>query len=544
MNLKSQTGSTFLGLLAATVVVGGAMAGYAILLKQSLNASVDLQLSTERDELVKLLASYAHNPDYLARTAALNPIFKACYDWNNTNTASNCRTNLPQPDGSFSPAPTSIAFFDPTGRQIAGTGSSANGRLVPSNPIRYGRNGQPCAPGAAASSTCFYEVTAYFTAICPPAANTVTPAATCVRTGDVQVQFVVNQSSARLPAQLFPIKNKATNDLSMGWTPTTGSCPQGFTMTGIDKSGYPVCIVKTSANCPAGTFLYAFDPSTTNNNVQCRSIAAVCPQGWHWQGLNKNNSNVLINSTTGDAPGYCVLDHAKSCTNIGKPIGFVTKVDFNQQTVDCAMPNYLTCGQNMVQQGNNPDGSPICIFWTSALPTENTRLYNINDSVTWVTNAFTNMRQDACRQQPPKGIRTIGAFSNNWKNANPSLPPDGYPLCNHPPSDYNGDDIPDLVVGAGKDGGPRVEVLSGAGNVDNYNPLANFFAYDPNLRMGVVVGLTDVDGDGLADVLTLPNTPGGGPDLGIFYGPDWHNNNHRFVIDTTGNLRCGWSVGP
>ncbi len=66
--------------------------------------------------------------------------------------------------------------------------------------------------------------------------------------------------------------------------------------------------------------------------------------------------------------------------------------------------------------------------------------------------------------------------------------------------DVNGDGLADVITGAGAGGGPHVRVLSGAG----LTQLASFYAYPSNFGGGVRVGSLDVDGDGHSDVLTSP----------------------------------------
>ena len=78
--------------------------------------------------------------------------------------------------------------------------------------------------------------------------------------------------------------------------------------------------------------------------------------------------------------------------------------------------------------------------------------------------------------------------------------------------DVNGDGFADIVVGAGAGGGPDVRVYSGA------NPailLRDFFAYNTNFTGGVRLAVSDVDGDGFADIITAPGA-GGAPDLRVF----------------------------
>ncbi len=81
--------------------------------------------------------------------------------------------------------------------------------------------------------------------------------------------------------------------------------------------------------------------------------------------------------------------------------------------------------------------------------------------------------------------------------------------------DVNGDGVPDIVVGAGVGGGPRVRVYDGKTGAT----IRDFFAYDSNFRGGVFVDVGRYDGDTFADLLTAPGT-GGGPHIQVFKGSD------------------------
>jgi fibronectin-binding autotransporter adhesin len=79
--------------------------------------------------------------------------------------------------------------------------------------------------------------------------------------------------------------------------------------------------------------------------------------------------------------------------------------------------------------------------------------------------------------------------------------------------DINGDGFADIITGADAGGGPHVEVFSGKDG----SLLASYYAYDPAFTGGVRVAGGDVDGDGLADVITGAG-PGGGPQVIVFSG--------------------------
>ncbi len=77
--------------------------------------------------------------------------------------------------------------------------------------------------------------------------------------------------------------------------------------------------------------------------------------------------------------------------------------------------------------------------------------------------------------------------------------------------DVNGDDVDDIVAGAGPGGGPRVVVLDGVTGAVR----TTFFAYEPTFGGGITVAAGAVTGDARADVLTGPGA-GGGPRVRVF----------------------------
>jgi hypothetical protein len=81
--------------------------------------------------------------------------------------------------------------------------------------------------------------------------------------------------------------------------------------------------------------------------------------------------------------------------------------------------------------------------------------------------------------------------------------------------DVNGDGTPDLVVGTGAGGGPRVLVYDGK----TQQLVRSFFAYDADFRGGVFVAAGDYNLDGFDDILTAPGN-GGTAHIRVFSGAD------------------------
>jgi hypothetical protein len=70
--------------------------------------------------------------------------------------------------------------------------------------------------------------------------------------------------------------------------------------------------------------------------------------------------------------------------------------------------------------------------------------------------------------------------------------------------DVNGDGVPDLVVGAGRGGGPRVAVFDGRSLRPGQTPrrlFNDFFAFNPAIQSGINVAVMDVNHDGRGDII-------------------------------------------
>jgi hypothetical protein len=81
--------------------------------------------------------------------------------------------------------------------------------------------------------------------------------------------------------------------------------------------------------------------------------------------------------------------------------------------------------------------------------------------------------------------------------------------------DVNGDGVADIITSAGPGGGPHINVFSGV----DLSVLESFFAFDPGFNGGVFVAAGDVNGDGNSDIITAAG-PGGGPHVKVFSGAD------------------------
>ena len=79
--------------------------------------------------------------------------------------------------------------------------------------------------------------------------------------------------------------------------------------------------------------------------------------------------------------------------------------------------------------------------------------------------------------------------------------------------DVTGDGFDDIITGAGPGGGPHVKVFDGQTGAE----IRSFYAYAPSFNDGIFVAVGDVNGDGHADIITGAG-PGGGPHVQVFDG--------------------------
>ena len=106
--------------------------------------------------------------------------------------------------------------------------------------------------------------------------------------------------------------------------------------------------------------------------------------------------------------------------------------------------------------------------------------------------------------------------------------------------DVNGDGAADVVVVAGPGGGPEVAGFSGKSIVAGSPTrlFSDFYAFDPNLRIGYFVTVADTNADGFGDVVVSAGF-GGGPRVSVFDGKQLVTANQPVV---TANFYAGYDA--
>ncbi|MFC1662602.1 FG-GAP-like repeat-containing protein [Patescibacteria group bacterium] len=83
-------------------------------------------------------------------------------------------------------------------------------------------------------------------------------------------------------------------------------------------------------------------------------------------------------------------------------------------------------------------------------------------------------------------------------------------------ADINNDGKEEIITSPLSNGGPHIRVFRKDGR--NYKVVDQFFAYSPYFRGGVGVTADDLNGDGRAEIVTVPHTRGG-PHIRVFNRP-------------------------
>jgi hypothetical protein len=105
--------------------------------------------------------------------------------------------------------------------------------------------------------------------------------------------------------------------------------------------------------------------------------------------------------------------------------------------------------------------------------------------------------------------------------------------------DINGDGRADIITGAGAGGGPHVKAFSGA----NGQLLTQFLAYDPAFRGGVSVAAGAMNGNNLAQIITGAGV-GGGPHVRVFNPLLGQFTANFFAFDPTTRFGVNVSTMP
>ncbi|QGJ69924.1 Hypothetical protein PBC10988_16130 [Planctomycetales bacterium 10988] len=116
------------------------------------------------------------------------------------------------------------------------------------------------------------------------------------------------------------------------------------------------------------------------------------------------------------------------------------------------------------------------------------------------------------------GPATVRVFDATGTEVNSFMPYGGFTGgVRIATGDINGDGVMDIVTAPGPGGGPHIQVFDSETGQHISGPISNFYAYAPNVLTGIFVAVGDVNNDGYDDIITAPDA-GGGPHLKVYDG--------------------------
>ena len=357
--------------------------------------------------------------------------------------------------------------------------------------------------------------------------------------GQIGAQFTITVTNIGTPSTIGVVT--LTDALPSGLTPTAASgagwtCTvtgATVTCTGSDAlapgAGYPpvTITVNVAANAPASvantaTISGGGDVNTANNTAT--DVTTILPGASQVDlGVTKTDGHTTY--TPGTPISYTItVTNAGPSTATGFSIADNVPATITAVTVACAVTGTGNCG------ANGSSGNSVTFTGASVAPgAGNTLTLTVNGTLTTSasgtlvntatvtagagstdlnTGNNTATDTDTNTPTPEPGVTEITSFF-----AYDPVFPGG---VNVAVGDVNGDGLADIITAAGPGGGPHVRIWSGA----DFSELGGFFAYDPAFPGGVNVAAGDVNGDGLADIITGAG-PGGGPHVRIWSGADF-----------------------
>lgn len=114
--------------------------------------------------------------------------------------------------------------------------------------------------------------------------------------------------------------------------------------------------------------------------------------------------------------------------------------------------------------------------------------------------------------------------------------------------DFTGDGIPDIITGAGPGGTPHIRVFDGSlmqvtpMPLDIGGPLGSFYAFDTAFAGGVYVATGDIDGNGMEDIIAGAGR-GGGPRVDVYANLSGTQSTILSFFAYPANIAGGVTVG-
>jgi len=321
--------------------------------------------------------------------------------------------------------------------------------------------------------------------------GTVAPGGT-LKTGAVSLNAATNYKAAVSPTATSNLETAALINLG-GATLSLSSVAAGLavnnTFTIINNTAVSGGITGTFANQPEGSSISAKD---TAGNTVTFIVSYI-------GGTNANDVTLKVTSITTTTPaptapaqpmvaGQPALN---KFTAIGADAGGAPQVTITFQNGTfvsfLAYASTFTGGVRVALGDVDGNGSTDLITGAGPGGGPQVNVYNINN----LTGAHTLQQS---------------LFAFTPASTKPTFTGGVYVAA----GDTNADGFDDVIIGAGKTGGSRVQVYAGsATGLVTTSTLNDFFAYSPAFTGGVVVAAGDRNADGDDEIITAPASSGG-----------------------------------